>query len=235
MTREKVFVNWDYSVFEGIFYHKGLFNNSVFIDYVKAVAPRKEIFKKVTLGATDLKSGKFVRFTEDLGFEDLGYKGSRASSAIPGIFPAVDFMDMTLVDGGVENFLDVGGAINRCKETADNDEEITIDIIMCNGNTLEVVDTSDYKTIDVVLRYREIKKYRDTMKWVNDALMNFPRVNFRYLVVPEKPVGGAGIFFSKKHTSRPINQGHEDAIRVVENGPYEEFSSVKETMGGHFD
>ncbi|CAI2373056.1 unnamed protein product [Moneuplotes crassus] len=231
MTRDKVFVNWPYSVAEGLFWHKGLFNNSVFIDYVKEVAPRKEIFKKVTLGATDLKTGKFVRFTEALGFEDLGYKGSRASSAIPGIFPAVDFMNMTLVDGGVENYLDVGGAIDRCKEIANKDEEITIDIIMCNGNTLEEVDTTDFNTIDVVMRYRAVKKYRDEMKWVNDALMNFPRVNFRYLVIPERPLSGS-IFFTKKHTRNLINLGMEDAQKAVEKGPYSEFHQVKGIMQG---
>lgn len=230
MTRDKVFVNWDWSVLEGIFYHRGLFNNSVFIDYVKEVAPRKEIFKKVTLGATDLATGKFVRFTEELGFEDLGYKGSRASSAIPGVFPSVDFEGMFLVDGGVNNFLDVAGAVDRCMEIADSEAEITVDIIMCDGNTLEEIDPSDLKSIGVFMRYREISKYREKMKWVNDALMNFPRVNFRYLVVPEKPIGGLSVFFSKEHTRNLINLGREDAKRTVIKGEETHFEQVRETM-----
>lgn len=225
-----MFVNWPYSVPEGLFYQKGLFNTSVFIDYVKEIAPRQEIFKKVTLGATDLKSGKFVRFTEELGFEDLAFKGAKGSSAIPGIFPAVDFMNMTLVDGGVENYLDVAGAVDRCMEIADTDEEITIDVIMCNGDTLDNVDTSDYNTIDVVMRYRAVTKYREEMRWINDALVAFPRVNFRYLVIPEKPLKGVPILFNKKHTRRMINLGREDAWKAIEKGPYSQFNKVKETM-----
>lgn len=239
LTKDKVYSHWPYSIIEGAFYQKGLLNNSVFIDYVdssiKSIVSKigsisgddkdTKIYRKVTVGATDLKSGQFVRFHEDMDFDDFAFKAVRASASMPGIFPAVEFQNMTLVDGGVDNYLDVGGAIDRCKEIADSDEEITIDVIMCHGNTLSEVDTSDFNTIDVFLRYREINKYRESMKWVNDALMNFPRVNFRYLVVPEKPLDNAWlpINFDKAHSESLISQGMADAKASIKSSEFTKF------------
>ena len=65
----------------------------------------------------------------------------RGSASIPGVFPAVKFQNTTLVDWGVINYLDVSWAIKRCKEIADTDEEIIVDITMCKGNTIKEVDS----------------------------------------------------------------------------------------------
>ena len=232
MTRDKVFTNWPYSVIEGAFWKSGLFNASAFIDYCNDVAPSKEIHKKVTVGATDSRTGQFVRFTEDLGYEELAYKAARASGAIPGIFEAVEFHNMTLVDGGVIDSLDVAGAVNRCRETADSDEEITLDIIMCSGHTLEEVDTSEYNSIQMFMRYKEIKKYRESNRWVDDAIKQFPKINFRYLIVPKNPLDGEilPINFSKKHNEKMIQLGLEDAKKTAEAGPYHSFTEFQNRM-----
>ena len=113
MSRNKLFINFPSSVVQGAFFEKGLFNNSVFIEYFNETILKN--FVKVTVGAADSWTGKFIRFTKSLGFEDFAFKAVRGSASIPGVFPAVKFQNMTLVDWGVINYLDVSGAIKWCK------------------------------------------------------------------------------------------------------------------------
>ncbi|CAI2372707.1 unnamed protein product [Moneuplotes crassus] len=232
MQRDKVFVNWPYYILEGVFYEGGIFDTSVFVDYVNSVVPTKDVQKKVSVGAVDSRTGQFVRFTEELEFDDLAFKATRGSAAIPGAFPPVEFRNMTLYDGGVAMMLDVAGAVDRCKETADVDEEITIDIVMCNGNTINKEDTSEYNSISNYLRFKEIRKYRESMRWIADALTNFPRVNFRYLVVPNKPLDNewVPINFSEEHNERLMQRGIEDAKEVIREGPKKLYSEVEKYL-----
>ena len=39
-----------------------------------------------------------------------------STSAIPGIFPFVEWRNTTFVDGGVANFMDVEGGIKYCED-----------------------------------------------------------------------------------------------------------------------
>jgi predicted acylesterase/phospholipase RssA len=130
MDPGKLYRSWDYWLLEGAFFRGGLFNDTIFIDYMDEVLPKNGLFKKITVGATDTKTGEFVRFTEEIGYTDMVYRAARASAAIPGVFEYVNYNNMTLIDGGVLINLDIGGAINRCMEQASSHEEITIDIVM---------------------------------------------------------------------------------------------------------
>lgn len=130
MQPDKLFVNWDWWLIEGALWRNGLFNDTIFVDYLNEVLPKDGIFKKVSVGATDTKTGQFVRFTEEIGYQDMVFKAARASAAIPGVFESVTYHNMTLVDGGVLINLDIAGAIERCMEIVDDEKDITIDIIM---------------------------------------------------------------------------------------------------------
>lgn len=110
------------------------------------------IYRKVVVGATNAKTGSFVRFTEDLSTDDLMYKAVAASSAFPGFFQAVDFQNMTLIDGGVLINLDIAGAIERCKEEVSRSADIVIDIVMCSGSELEDVDPSEFNSYQMIRR-----------------------------------------------------------------------------------
>ncbi len=232
MERNKVFVNWPYYILQGLIYKGGIFDDSVFINYVNSVIPSRNVQKKVSVGAVDSRTGQFVRFNEELSFDDLSFKAARGSGAIPGIFEPIEFKNMSLIDGGVVRLLDVGGAINRCKETAEKDEEITIDIIMCNGNRLDEVDPSDYNSISNYLRFKEIKNYRESMRWVEDAMTNFPRINFRYSMVPKQALDNewVPINFSHDHNEQLIQKGMEDARELIKEGPSKAFAEAKQYL-----
>lgn len=122
--------NWPFWVVEGAFYHDSFYNNSVFVEFLAKNVHFEKVQRKVVVGATNVRTGGFVRFTEEVGRDDLMFKAVRASSAFPGFFSSVNFQNMTLIDGGVTINLDIGGAVERCKEIVSRDADITIDIIM---------------------------------------------------------------------------------------------------------
>lgn len=68
-------------------------------------------------------------FDENTPRDVIG-KAIQASGSLPAVFPPVNLDGMTLVDGGVFTNLDLGDAINRCKEMVDNDEDIIVDMIL---------------------------------------------------------------------------------------------------------
>jgi len=116
LRADKCYRNWKYSFVEGLFWRKGIVNDTVFLDYLDEHLPKiPTINRKVTVGTTDAKTGQFVRFTEKIGPYDLAYKAGRASTSMPGFFEAVEYSGRTLIDGGVVMNLDIGGAIARCK------------------------------------------------------------------------------------------------------------------------
>ena len=58
-------------------------------------------------------------------------KAIDASSAYPGFFEPVNDIDgRTYYDGGTSFSINIGGAINRCKELGYKESDITIDIIL---------------------------------------------------------------------------------------------------------
>lgn len=233
MDPEKLYVNWPYYIVEGAFWRSGLFNATIFVDYLDKVLPKEGIFKKVTVGATDTRTGEFVRFTEDVGYHDMVYTAARASAAIPGVFESVNFHGMTLVDGGVVINLDIGGAIERCKEMVDDESEITVDVIMCSGDTLKPVDAQDYNSLQMFWRYYQINKYQKVMHWISQGLVNFPRVNFRYVVAPKAPIDNEWIpiDFSHENIEKLIQRGREDAQKAVDKGEGTMFEHIKNFYG----
>lgn len=113
LDADSIYANWPGYIIEGAFYRSGLYNNSRFIDFLHENVPMRTIYRKVTVGATNAKNGKFVRFNESLGADDLMFKAVAASAAVPGFFQAVNFKNHTFIDGGVLINLDIAGAIER--------------------------------------------------------------------------------------------------------------------------
>ena len=55
-----------------------------------------------------------------------------ASASIPvAFYPTTSIKGLQLVDGGTYSDLNLQDAINKCREVVDNDEDITVDVIMC--------------------------------------------------------------------------------------------------------
>jgi hypothetical protein len=68
---------------------------------------------------------------------------------------------MTLADGGIVKLIDIEGAIHKCREKVNRDEDIIIDMIFCTGcklykvigsASIELIDASDYSSAQVFIR-----------------------------------------------------------------------------------
>ena len=229
MEPEKLYVNWPYWLVEGMFWQNGLFNDTIFIDYLSEVLPKRDINRKVLVGSTNTRTGTFVRFNESIGTQDMIYKAARASASIPGVFEQVQYKGMNLVDGGVLIMADIGGAIDRCMSEGFTQEEIVLDVILCSGSILSDVDTKNYNSLHMFWRYHQISKFQKSMNWITQALANYPKVNFRYLVFPQESISDSWmpIDFSKKHIARLIDIGIKEAKDVVNQGEGAMFEHMK--------
>lgn len=68
-----------------------------------------------------------------------------------------------LVDGGVARAVDIASAINYCKDQGFSEDKIVVDIVLNNGATFNVKDTSNYNTLQHGLRYVAIRQYYKAM------------------------------------------------------------------------
>jgi len=68
-----------------------------------------------------------------LGKDDL-IQALIASTSQPFYFPYKNINGTNYFDGGICNLIDIMGTVNRCREIADKDEDITIDVIFVHQN-----------------------------------------------------------------------------------------------------
>lgn len=86
-------------------------NNTHFMEYFKwRLPPNPSVKRHISVGAYDINVGEFKRFDETMDFDKFIW-AVRASASIPLIFPTVLLEEMTLIDGGIYQNLDVAAAI----------------------------------------------------------------------------------------------------------------------------
>lgn len=111
-----------------------------------------------------------------------------ASSAVPIVFPTQTFDNVTHMDGGLVDDLDLGSPLKRCYDIVDKDEDIIVDIIMPDSQHYtpkNVSKNSAFENIAVTLDIsRSLQATKDTIY----LLENHPNVTLRYVIQPEKPL-----------------------------------------------
>lgn len=55
--------------------------------------------------------------------------------------------------------MDIAGAVERCKEIVDDDEDIIIDAVLTAGGDINRYDPQEYNSIRMILRYFEISNF----------------------------------------------------------------------------
>lgn len=236
MTPKDTFENWKYSFVQGLFWEKGIVNDTVFLSYLDSKLPKKDkITRKIVVGTTDSQTGNFVRFTEKLSPHELAYKAGRASTAIPGFFEYVNFKNKTFIDGGVVINLDIGGAVARCQESGFKNKDIIIDIVMCSGNLLKDVNPENFTAAQMLYRYYEITQFQKTMIWISQGLSHWPDVNYRYIVYPKKSLD-KGILpipnFNTKHLKDLVQIGRNDAKETILAGEGFKLNQIHDSWFG---
>lgn len=223
LSTSDVFTSWPGGILQGIFEEQGIFNNTNLITFFREKLSDKTILKKINLGTTDMNDGKYYSYNYNAtALTEQYINHVIASTAMPFAFPALIDNGRTLLDGGVVWKMDIPGAIRRCLEIVDSEEDIIMDIIMTAESHIETVDNmKKYSTLEHFIRGMEIKTFHKSMKILNETTLMHPKVNFRYVLGPsvKLTISPIPLDFSKAHLEFCMRIGKEDATNAIKLGP----------------
>lgn len=87
-------------------------------------------------------------------------------------------------DGSTVMDLDVFSAVNACLGKGHAMEEIVVDVVMTSARTLKQVDSTNYKSLHMLVRFLEVTRYYNAMDGLLRAQFAYPKVNFRHIISP---------------------------------------------------
>lgn len=94
--------------------------------------------RQFVLPAVDINSGRVMFFDETTPF-DLRPMGLLGSASVPVVFPPVDTQvrgeTYTMIDGGTFANIQIGEAVDRCREQVFSDADIILDVLLCGYKT----------------------------------------------------------------------------------------------------
>ena len=121
-----------------------------------------ELKRKITVSCADVNSGDYITFDEN--HPDYS-KMVVSSASIPFAFPhqiwegeGAEGSNIVCMDGGTVYNTNLVSAVDKCRETVDDDSEITLDIVICGSAEIDTWD-DEGNAINNFLRYRDIKEY----------------------------------------------------------------------------
>lgn len=215
-----IYRNWWGGIVEGIFFEEGLWDNHYEMDFLNETFqkfPERKLFRKVNINTVEFNTGEVYTFNETWPFDDLA-RAIRASTSMPFAFPHTYIDDYVFVDGGAIWNVDISGAIERCLEVVDDEKDIIVDTILCNGaKNVTSEDFESYNAISNYLRYNHIKGYYGFLSDYEEIKRGYPNVNFRYTVVPKEdlPSGFLPLGFVHEQIMEMIKIGEEDGAEVI--------------------
>jgi hypothetical protein len=222
-----VYQDWPGGIIDGVLFQPSIYDTSPLLTFLQEKF-NKPIQRKISLGSCNANNGSFVRFDESLSHDDL-ITAVRASSAMPILFPYIEFQGETYIDGGSVLNLDVGGAVERCREITDDDADITLDVILCTGAYLKDVDQSQDTTLQMLDRYLQIDSFANSLDDLLHAKDDYPYIDFRYVIMPSSPLpsGEIPLGFNPAQIEEMISMGVSDAQNVINNGTAVNWDSIK--------
>lgn len=141
--------------------------------------------RKIAVSAVDIESGDYITYTEkNTRPEDMAHR-MVASSSVPFIFPNQHIDGRILMDGGTVWNSNLESAINRCREIVDKDEDIIMDVIICDDLQLQVLNLTG-NTIENYLRSWMITLYHRAVADVREQRIANPKVQYRYFFMASK-------------------------------------------------
>ena len=214
ITQEKVYVNWKPGgIVQGLLSEYGLYDTTPLKETVNSLFNRG-IHRNISVGATNMNTGEFVDFSEDLGSDIL--EGIICSASPPFFFPHQQFLGTTFADGGCVINLDVFKAVERCLDVVGQEKDIIVDMIFDSyPGTLS--QSEDLTTLEVLYRIWKIQRYDSSLWYYNNAILAYPEVYFRFVVIPTKkmPGGIVPLNFDPQVLETEIEEGKQDVQNLL--------------------
>ena len=98
-----------------------------------------------------------------------------ASSSVPFVFPNRHIEGRILMDGGTVWNSNLESAIERCREIVDRDEDIIMDVIICDDSKLQILNATG-DTIENYLRSWTLSLYHKSVSDVREQRIANPKV-----------------------------------------------------------
>lgn len=219
-------------VFYSFFFERGIYDTTPLKNLITDIIMSHNVSRNFTFGMSNLESGQFEIFT-DLHLKNLSKKDEilaiLSSSAMPSLFPPIIFKNKTYVDGGLFTMVDLTSGISICRNFGFTDENIIIDIVMLDNNTIPY-DNNNLTTVYSGLRAVDII-YKEIFNRNLDEIAHiFPNVKIRYLVIPSAKLssGPFPINFIPEELENMIQLGIKDAINVINKGEGTVFNEVRD-------
>jgi len=215
-TPSLFYKDWFGGVLTGLLSKSGLYNTASMSSKINAIS--KSTPKRfIGVGAADLTSGRYVFFNSTKASLATLNTGIYASASEYFFFPYVEFSGYRLTTGSIKYSVDIYSGINACKDMGYSENSITIDVVLGTGKNLEVVDASNYKTLQILLRYLDISSYHDSVLIVQMAQQHFQDVNFRSVIYPsQKLIGSLTPYsYSSSQLATQLALGKSDAKAAV--------------------
>lgn len=147
LSTQEIYKSWPEGLVLAFFKEKGLFSTEPLEDLIRqTIAPGLK--RKFSLAATNADLNRYDRFNESYSLEQI-IQIARGSAAVPVIFPHVQVGDYDYIDGGMISTYDIGGVVERCRDDGFRDSDIIVDVVLCQGKSLEAKNVSGEGTIGV--------------------------------------------------------------------------------------
>jgi hypothetical protein len=129
-------------------------------------------------------------------------------------------------DGGCICNLDVASAVERCLDVT-NEANITVDLFFDHYRG-PMANYTKFKTLDVLERAFDIRSADSATWFAYDAVIAYPKVKFRYSMVPSEPMGSL-LNFTKANVDFNLNLGYKDG-----NAALKEMKDARTTIRDMF-
>lgn len=221
MADSMVFQHWTWGYVQGLFFERGLYDTSPYLNTLAEIEKLlpKGFHRKLVVGMSDINSGFVTTVEETVGVERM-HKYLQASAATPGFFPPVPDGNSTFADGSVLMSVDIVGAIDRCRESVENDEDIILDVIMVEEVKDLTKDCTKMNGIQMLFRYLEINGYLASMHNLENIITHYPSVQKRYIFYPDKSLPTSFI---------PVSFSHSDILAMMSQGEDEGKQTIYDT------
>eukprot|EP00826_Nyctotherus_ovalis_P007225 TRINITY_DN1178_c0_g1_i7.p1 TRINITY_DN1178_c0_g1~~TRINITY_DN1178_c0_g1_i7.p1 ORF type:complete len:346 (-),score=92.48 TRINITY_DN1178_c0_g1_i7:188-1225(-) len=216
---------WSFSdLISGFFSRSYFFSNAPLLKYVtgKFQGWGSVVHRKYTITTVNVNTAETIRATEAVGPKNIP-KYIVASAAVPGIFPNSVLDGKYYMDGGAVDNTNIRGGIERCREiVGDDDSAIIVDVMMTNPITLTTwIDMSDALTYTMYARGDEIANEYKTYYYLNDAMVSFPDIRWRYIIKPEQSLPNypaIALSFDRETLKKTEMIGYETAKKQILTG-----------------
>jgi len=222
ITSDDVYQSWAGGYVEGLLFQTSLVDTSPFSQYLQnnLQAPFQ---RKAVIGASNADNGDFNTFNETnlLQIGDL-VNAVMSSSAFPLYFPYVDWNAETYFDGSLIIGTDIEDAVNRCFEVVSSQSDIIVDVVSSHNGHPVNVDDENYNTLQVLQRGIEIYLYALENFQYYLSRLDYPEVNFRYLIQPSVSLPGtfSPFGFDPENIATDIAIGQLDGAAALQSGKF---------------